>query len=74
MGIVNAGFLTIYDDIPKDLLQLCEDAVWNRDPDVTEKLLKYAETHGQAEGKAEETEEWRNTDVENRLKYALVKV
>ncbi|TPX37231.1 methionine synthase [Synchytrium microbalum] len=73
MGIVNAGFLTIYDDIPKDLLQLCEDAVWNRDPEVTEKLLKYAESHGKAGGKVEETEEWREEDVEKRLQYALVK-
>src|ERR1700709_143383 len=32
MGIVNAGFLTVYDDIPKDLLELCENAVWNKDP------------------------------------------
>ncbi|CAG8432678.1 5660_t:CDS:10 [Diversispora eburnea] len=52
MGIVNAGFLTIYDDIPKDLLQLCEDAIWNRDPDVTEKILAYAQKH-------EDTEEAR---------------
>jgi 5-methyltetrahydrofolate--homocysteine methyltransferase len=46
MGIVNAGFLTIYDDIPKDLLELCENALWNRDPDVTEKILNYAQKHG----------------------------
>lgn len=73
MGIVNAGFLTIYDDIPKDLLQICEDAIWNRDPDVTEKLLKYAETHGNSEKKEAEDEAWRNNPVENRLSYALVK-
>ncbi|KAI8839214.1 hypothetical protein BC829DRAFT_426118 [Chytridium lagenaria] len=74
MGIVNAGFLTIYDDIPKDLLQICEDAIWNRDPDVTEKLLAYAASHGNAAGaKAEEEETWRQNDVEKRLEYALVK-
>ncbi|KAL2911474.1 hypothetical protein HK105_209053 [Polyrhizophydium stewartii] len=73
MGIVNAGFLTIYDDIPKDLLQICEDAIWNRDPDVTEKLLKYAESHGASAGKEEEAEAWRQEPVEHRLSYALVK-
>ncbi|TPX71427.1 methionine synthase [Spizellomyces sp. 'palustris'] len=74
MGIVNAGFLTIYDDIPKDLLEICEIAIWNRDPEVTEKLLAYAETHGKDAVKGgEQTEAWRNEDVEARLKYALVK-
>ncbi|KAI9364866.1 methionine synthase [Zopfochytrium polystomum] len=74
MGIVNAGFLTIYDDIPKDLLAICEDAVWNRDPNVTEKLLNYAESHGGAGAKsAAEDEEWRKGTVEERLSYALVK-
>jgi 5-methyltetrahydrofolate--homocysteine methyltransferase len=74
MGIVNAGYLTIYDDIPKDLLQICEDAIWNRDPEVTEKLLVYAETHGKNNSKSqEETEAWRNDPVEKRLTYALVK-
>ncbi|KAJ3088737.1 hypothetical protein HK102_008059 [Quaeritorhiza haematococci] len=77
MGIVNAGFLTIYDDIPKDLLQLCEDAIWNRDPQSTEKLLSYAESHGNKGGAgaagAGEEEAWRGNDVEERLKYSLVK-
>ncbi|KAJ3393341.1 hypothetical protein HDU84_002136 [Entophlyctis sp. JEL0112] len=74
MGIVNAGFLTIYDDIPKDLLQICEDAIWNRDPEVTEKLLAYAEKHGGNASKvAEEEEAWRQLDVEKRLSHALVK-
>ena len=43
MGIVNAGNLPVYDDIPKDLLQMCEDILWNRDPNGTDKLLEYAE-------------------------------
>jgi 5-methyltetrahydrofolate--homocysteine methyltransferase len=74
MGIVNAGFLTIYDDIPKDLLAICEDAIWNKDPNVTEKLLAYAESHGADASKAAgEEEEWRKFDVEKRLEYALVK-
>lgn len=43
MGIVNAGSLPVYDDIHKELLQLCEDLIWNRDPEATEKLLHYAQ-------------------------------
>ncbi|KAG0249775.1 hypothetical protein BG011_008939 [Mortierella polycephala] len=73
MGIVNAGFLTVYDDIPKDLLQLCEDAVWNRDPEVTDKLLAYAQANAKGAKKEAETEEWRNKPVSERLSYALVK-
>ena len=43
MGIVNAGNLPVYDDIPEELLNLCEDLLWNRDPEGTEKLLQFAE-------------------------------
>ena len=43
MGIVNAGQLPIYSDIDPTLRQLCEDLLWNRDPDGTEKLLAYAQ-------------------------------
>jgi 5-methyltetrahydrofolate--homocysteine methyltransferase len=73
MGIVNAGFLTVYDDIPKDLLQLCEDAVWNRDPEVTEKLLDYAKAHSKDAKKDEDLEEWRAWPVTERISHALVK-
>ncbi|KAG2172229.1 hypothetical protein INT43_004770 [Umbelopsis isabellina] len=73
MGIVNAGFLTVYDDIPKDLLQLCEAAVWNKDPDVTEKLLEYAKAHSKDAKKDEDEEEWRSRPVTQRISYALVK-
>ncbi|CAO3623115.1 unnamed protein product [Cunninghamella blakesleeana] len=73
MGIVNAGFLTVYDDIPKDLLQLCEDAVWNRDPEVTEKLLEYAKAHSKDAKKDEDLEEWRTWPVNERITHALVK-
>ena len=46
MGIVNAGNLPVYDDIDKELLKLCENLIWNRDPEATEKLLVYAQvTH-----------------------------
>ncbi|KAI8361736.1 methionine synthase [Blakeslea trispora] len=73
MGIVNAGFLTVYDDIPQDLLRLCEDAVWNRDSDVTEKLLDYAKAHSKDAKKEEDQEEWRNWGVTERITHALVK-
>ena len=43
MGIVNAGALPVYDDIPKELLKLIEDLLWCKDPESTEKLLAYAE-------------------------------
>lgn len=43
LGIVNAGNLPVYDNIPKDLLKLCENLLWNKDPDGTEKLLLYAQ-------------------------------
>lgn len=43
MGIVNAGNLPVYDDIDKELLELCENLIWNRDPEATEKLLGYAQ-------------------------------
>ncbi|XP_073912911.1 methionine synthase isoform X5 [Castor canadensis] len=73
MGIVNAGNLPVYDDIHKDLLQLCEDLIWNKDPEATEKLLRYAQTHGKGGKKVVQTDEWRNCPVEERLEYALVK-
>ncbi|KAJ7342284.1 hypothetical protein JRQ81_010015, partial [Phrynocephalus forsythii] len=73
MGIVNAGNLPVYDDIPKELLQFCEDLIWNKDPDATEKLLRYAQTHAQGGKKIVQTDEWRNSPVEERLEYALVK-
>ena len=43
MGIVNAGQLPVYDDIDPPLLKLCEDLLWNRDPNATDKLLTYAQ-------------------------------
>ena len=43
MGIVNAGNLPVYTDIPKDLLSLCEDLIWDKDPNATEKLLSFAQ-------------------------------
>ncbi|EGG20151.1 cobalamin-dependent methionine synthase [Cavenderia fasciculata] len=75
MGIVNAGALPIYDDIDKDLLLMCEDAILNRSNDSTERLLEYAQRSKGSEGagKAAEVEEWRTKPVQERISHALVK-
>jgi 5-methyltetrahydrofolate--homocysteine methyltransferase len=74
MGIVNPGMLQIYDEIPKDLLELVEDVVLNRRTDATERLIAHAETlKGSNVEKTEKVEEWRSLPVENRLSHALVK-
>jgi 5-methyltetrahydrofolate--homocysteine methyltransferase len=73
MGIVNAGQLTVYDEIPKDLLELVEDVLLNRRPDATERLIEFAESV-KKQGKAEVKEDaWRAGTVEERLAHALVK-
>lgn len=74
MGIVNAGALPIYDDIPKDLLNLCEDVIFNRNPEATERLLEFA-TKSKSKGGSTQAneEEWRKKPVNERLSYALVK-
>ncbi|MGA1367819.1 MAG: methionine synthase [Blastocatellia bacterium] len=74
MGIVNAGQLAVYDEIPPELLTLVEDVLLNRRPDATERLIGYAEQNRQS-GKAEvrESEEWRGWPVEKRLEHALIK-
>ena len=74
MGIVNAGQLAVYEDIPKDLLERVEDVLLNRRPDATERLLEAANTHrGGAGGKKEAADlTWREQDVNARLSHALV--
>jgi len=73
MGIVNAGQLAVYEEIPGDLLELVEDVLLNRRPDATERLTRFAESMKQ-QGKAEAPEEgWRSGSVEDRLSHALVK-
>src|SRR5581483_6184100 len=73
LGIVNAGMLGVYEEIPKDLLELVEDVLLNRRPDATERLVKFADTVKQ-QGKTEVVEdEWRKGTVEERLSHALVK-
>jgi len=75
MGIVNAGQLAIYDDIPAELKDAVEDVILNRHDGATDKLLEIAEKYRSEGGavKAAENLEWRNAPVEKRLEYALVK-
>ena len=73
MGIVNAGCLPLYDDIPKPLLRICEDLLWNTDPDGTEKLLEYAQQNAPGAKAEAVVDEWRNQPVQERLQYSLVK-
>ncbi len=73
MGIVNAGQLAVYEEIPKDLLELVEDVLLNRRPDATERLVAFAETVKQKDKIAARDDEWRKGTVEERLAHALVK-
>ncbi len=73
MGIVNAGQLAVYEEIPKDLLELVEDVLLNRRPDATERLVTFAETVKQQGKAAVKDDEWRAGTVEERLSHALVK-
>ena len=73
MGIVNAGQLPVYDEIPKDLLRLVEDVILNRRKNGTERLLAYADQIRETGKKEEKSEEWRTLPVEKRLQYSLVK-
>ena len=74
MGIVNAGQLAIYDDIPAELRDVVEDVILNRRPDATESLLEMAEKYRDSGKAADKVDaEWRSHDVEKRLEYALVK-
>ena len=73
MGIVNAGQLAVYEEIPKQLLELVEDVLLNRRPDATERLVTFAESVKQ-KGKVEiEEQSWRQGTVEERLSHALVR-
>ena len=73
MGIVNAGQLAVYDEIPKDLLELVEDVLLNRRQDATERLVAFAETIKKQDKAEAKEEEWRMASVEERLSHALVK-
>ena len=73
MGIVNAGQLAVYEEIPKDLLELVEDVLLNRRPDATERLVTFAESIKKQDKSAVAEEAWRQGTVEERLSHALVK-
>ncbi len=68
MGIVNAGQLAVYEEIPKDLLEQVEDVLLNRRPDATERLVAFAESVKQQDkARRRRTEAWRQRPVEERL-------
>jgi 5-methyltetrahydrofolate--homocysteine methyltransferase len=75
MGIVNAGMLEVYEEIPRKMLDLVEDVLLNRRPDATERLVTFAETiRGREKTEsAQEEQAWRRASVEERLKHALIK-
>jgi len=73
MGIVNAGQLAVYDDIPADLRDPVEDVILNRSPDATERLLEVAEKYRGGERKTKEQDlTWREQPVNERLSHALI--
>ena len=74
MGIVNAGQLAVYDDLPAELKERVEDVILNRREDGTDRLLEIADDYrGDGSVKEAETQEWRNLPVAERLSHALVK-
>jgi 5-methyltetrahydrofolate--homocysteine methyltransferase len=72
MGIVNAGQLAVYQDIPDDLLELVEDVIFDRRPDATDRLIAFADTVQGTGTRREVDLSWREAPVEKRLAHALV--
>jgi 5-methyltetrahydrofolate--homocysteine methyltransferase len=72
MGIVNAGQLAVYEDIPADLLALVEDVLFDRRADATDRLVAFAETVSGSGTRRTVDLSWRDAPVEQRLAYALV--
>jgi 5-methyltetrahydrofolate--homocysteine methyltransferase len=72
MGIVNAGQLVVYEDIPKDLLEHVEDVIFNRRSDATERLVEFAARVKGGAKRQEQDLAWRDAPVEARLSHALV--
>ena len=73
MGIVNAGQLTVYEEIPADMLERVEDVLLNRRPDATDRLIQVAETvKGQKTPASSEDLNWRKESVPQRLRHSLV--
>jgi 5-methyltetrahydrofolate--homocysteine methyltransferase len=73
MGIVNAGMIEVYDEIPKELLERVEDVLLNRREDATERLVTFAETVKAKKEETVEEAEWRKGTVEERLTHSLIK-
>ena len=73
MGIVNPTMLEVYDEIPKDLLELVEDVMLDRRDDATERLLEYSEKHKSVKKEIVEDLEWRKNPLQERITHALVK-
>ena len=73
MGIVNAGMIEVYEEVPKELLQHVEDLIFNRRPDATDRLMELATTLKSNGKKVTKDEAWRKWDVEKRLAHSLVK-
>ena len=74
MGIVNPEMLTIYDEIPKDLLEHVEDVILNRRDDATERLLDFAENvKGDVKSNEKAVLEWRSGTIQERITHSLVK-
>ncbi len=73
MGIVNAGQLGVYADIPKDMLERVEDVIFNRRPDATERLVEFAESFKGKKKDAVEDLAWREGTVQERIIHALVR-
>ncbi|NDL56172.1 methionine synthase [Phytoactinopolyspora mesophila] len=72
MGIVNAGQLTVYQNIPADLLELVEDVLFDRREDATDRLVSFAETVSGSATERTVDLSWREAPVEERLTHALV--
>jgi 5-methyltetrahydrofolate--homocysteine methyltransferase len=73
MGIVNAGLLAVYEEIPRDLLERVEDVLLNRRSDATERLVQFAETLRQQDKVPALEAAWRQGTVEQRMEHALIK-
>ena len=73
MGIVNAGMIEVYADIPTELLERVEDVLLNRRADATERLIGFAETVKGKKAEESKVLEWRNAPVAERLSYSLVR-
>ncbi len=72
MGIVNAGQLAVYEDIPKDLLERVEDVLFDRRPDATERMVEFADSVKGGGKKRDVDLSWRERSADERIKYALV--